>query len=396
MSIIIIIFLSIISTVIYRKFHTIFHPGFITSTIWLVLVCSYNVFNHGLYDVSNRLYISIYLWVSTFCLSSYIFSIAKLPTLNYCYNNKITWIWTTNKMFLCYIGLLLLLIIVQYNIGTEINTGNAIAGMRDALTDETTTMPLSQRILSRFEVIIHVIFFGVILTENKKKIKKWLILGILLFIYTCLLGTKGKILELFITLVYILSHKKKIKWSHIIIIACLVLLLLASMSLVRDDVEEIAFLELIVIYTLSPLTAFDQVLNFGNFIPTYNGVYTFKRIYDVLLPGTLASNYGNAVTGWIMVPLPTNVYTIMYNYYLDFGMWGIGFMGCLMGTMWGIIYNYVRKHILSFVLMYSLMCYTLIFQFFGDWFFNMLSLSIQVIMYSIIIFLRFRLWRKKC
>lgn len=50
---------------------------------------------------------------------------------------------------------------------------------------------------------------------------------------------------------------------------------------------------------------------------------------------------------WTYTPLPVNVYTIMFSYYVDWGYWGIIIFSILLGAFWGGIWKGVKKDIKS-------------------------------------------------
>ena len=46
---------------------------------------------------------------------------------------------------------------------------------------------------------------------------------------------------------------------------------------------------------------------------------------------------------WTYTPLPVNVYTIMFSYYVDWGYWGIIIFSILLGAFWGGIWKGIKK-----------------------------------------------------
>lgn len=381
----------------YKEFHSIFHPAFITSIVWLIILFCYNVLDHGLYSISNNVYWALLLWIFTFCGSSLLLSKAKISLPPFLYYKRPNSIYLSSSLFLFYVAVLSLLIYMQYKIGLSETAENGLEGMRLALTEESASLPASYLLLARVEVFIYVLFWGNLFFINYKVRSnriKTIVLGLLILIFTFQLATKGKIIELFFAYLFLSIYTKRLNIKYFISGIFVVFFILYIVSLMREGKDELDLIELLTIYILSPITALNEGLNYKLFEPTLDGSFTFRffyNIYDAICGGIRHEALsGNAVTGWIFVPLPTNVYTIVYQYYLDFGYYGIGFMGILMGTFWGVIYNLSHKGVHACALIYALLYYTLVFQFFGDWFFVMFSLTLQTICWSLFIFLRFR------
>lgn len=147
------------------------------------------------------------------------------------------------------------------------------------------------------------------------------------------------------------------------------------------------YLSFIQIYLLSPMAAFDSVLT-GDMIVKSDifGEFTFNAFTRLF--------YGNnndlfSLERWAYVPLPTNVYTIMFDYYVDFGYCGILFFSIFMGAFFGYFYSFYRRNISCFCLLYPFLFFLLVIQFFH----NALSLFffkwIQYVMLSIFCFLKY-------
>lgn len=388
-----IIYLFLINIYFYRRKLSFLHPAFLTSIIWLVLVSLYETIKHGLYPLIDNTYLAICIWVSVFCFFSYNVSYLKISIPSILKYRTINPFWTRKSMMILYIVCMVILVYSQYKIGASFDAGNSIAGMRSALQNYDENLPLYFRLLNRVEVLIYVVFWGIISSKSKNNNKLLtFLLGLLIIVFTLLLATKGKIIEFFLTY-FLLQYKfKKINVKYIILGFGILIFLLAVVILNRDD-SDFGIIDLGIIYLFSPLTALSEALSYQNFIPSYDLRYSLGTLSTIIAyfdPSYLKSA-GNAIDGWINVPFPTNVYTIIYNFYRDFGWFGIIIMGTILGIFWGIIYNFVRHNIKSFTLCYAILYYMLIFQFFGDWLFSLFSLNMQIIFYSIFIFLRFKI-----
>lgn len=56
----------------YYRTRRIIYPAVVVSVVWTLLLFLYNIFDHGLYPLSDRFYIATFLWVVPFCLASLI------------------------------------------------------------------------------------------------------------------------------------------------------------------------------------------------------------------------------------------------------------------------------------------------------------------------------------
>lgn len=126
------------------------------------------------------------------------------------------------------------------------------------------------------------------------------------------------------------------KRKFFVYLVCFLGLMLTVHLLRAGDGYEFDFVKFISVYFLAPLPAFDNVLNTHiDYISDFHGEYTLRFIIPFLQ--TLGfSVEGNPdpfnLHNWTYTPLPVNVYTIMFSYYVDWGYWGIIVFSILLGT----------------------------------------------------------------
>ncbi len=126
--------------------------------------------------------------------------------------------------------------------------------------------------------------------------------------------------------------------------------------LLRDHIFE---------YVAGPLAAFDNVVHGEG--ADYNHTFSsFYRLSNQLL-GT-AYPLPPVIDEYSFVPFPTNVYTGLKFFYLDFGMWG------LFGVMFaiGLIQTYIYYRAVDrdplYIVLYAVLIYPLIIIFFDDYY----------------------------
>jgi oligosaccharide repeat unit polymerase len=141
--------------------------------------------------------------------------------------------------------------------------------------------------------------------------------------------------------------------------------------------------DVISIYLLSPIPAFDTAVNLHEV--SYDGSSTFRFFFQVLQSCGFDVTVKRTVQEFVNVPLPTNVYTIFYQYYLDFGYIGILIFGIINGWIYGYVYGKMNESP-SLKLFYSYLFVTLCLQFFNEIFWVVFSIVIQIFIWSKLIY----------
>jgi len=96
---------------------------------------------------------------------------------------------------------------------------------------------------------------------------------------------------------------------------------------------------------------------------------------------------------WVFVPVPTNVYTIMKNSYVDYGSTGMMLYSFFIGFFWSIIY---QRQIKNGALKVFFFCniYILVVQFFDDILTGQFSFVLQTFLISYFLYAYFKRKRK--
>ena len=90
---------------------------------------------------------------------------------------------------------------------------------------------------------------------------------------------------------------------------------------------------------------------------------------------------------WVIKPIPTNTYTAMYPFYVDFGIIGLIIFPIIMGCTYGWIYKKADKGNNFYILVYATMVNMLIMQYAADLFFTCFFGNVKLILLLIIPFL---------
>mgnify|MGYP004534609429 FL=1 len=365
----------------------IYNPLFITFVLWGGLLFIYATVNHNLYELTDKFYLLLFLYLICFLggfIAPYLLEIKKLRG----FRNDNTYIEGFNYFNFIYKIALIITVYLSLRYILLLLSGTNIY----VLTADNKK-PIDVQIMNYFNVIPLCLFFYILLYKNIRKYKFFLFL----FIISVLL-TFGKMLvmQVFIGAAIILYSKRIIKLRHIIFASVTLILGLIFLQSLRyedsDSSNKLQYIiKILVIYILSPLKAVDKVFN--NEIYLGHG-HLFGFIYRVLekLFHIRLLPKENIYT-WVFVPVPTNVYTIMKNSYVDYGSKGMMFYSFFIGFFWSVIY---QRQIKSGALKVFFFCniYILVVQFFDDILTGQFSFVLQTFLISYFIYAYFKRKRK--
>lgn len=367
--------------IFYLLSKDIFHPSVIVSGLWGTLLLLYCYLNHPLWDLSERFCLAISLWVFPFTCIAYLFS--KIP-LKSCMLSKGCVIDTKfyNRLYpyvlIC--NLLFIIFIIYYAGGMNFQA------IRLLLVEKE--LPPIISLLYYINTFLSVyVLYGLLNIEHFKKRKIYIILAFLL-LTAIFKSNKTGFLALFVSCLYILKVKGKFSVKYLFFSILLLVTLLVVVSLNRADYDfesDEGLLNFLYIYLLSPLTAFDVLLN-GEVELTHgawgSGVLAFfYKVLNIFSADLKLSELGT----YVWVPLPTNVFTTMCGCYLDGGYFGIFLVASILGGIYGCLYAFQKRGNTVYILYYALMVSSLFFQSFGDYFFYTFSVTLQYFVFAIIL-----------
>ena len=380
----------LLSLVTYCITKSIFHPGFIVSAIWGLLIFLYGYLDHPFWHLSDRFFYAINLWVIPFCIITLIIgqykkkksvntNINKHIDINQTYPSGNVRQYNILMPYVFIVSIMSIIIFLLYSRGNMVNLRNLLLA--------SSFPPYLKAVFYLSTFFTSFLCFGLL---NYKYVNKrhLVFLAIIIFIISIFKSNKTSFLALFVSISYILYYNKKLKLSSILLSVICLVLLLVIVSSNRGDWDfksDGGIANYIYIYLFSPLTAFDCLLNNEvNLGTPATGEGFFIFFYNIL--NIFGAGIKFSVLGtWINVPLPTNVYTAMRCYYLEGGFYGIAFASIINGLIWGILYNLQHRRKTIFVVFYATMIPTLFFQSFGDYFFYSFSMTLQYLLFAIIL-----------
>ena len=382
-----ILLLSGITLLSYKKTHSFFHPAVIVSLFWGGLLLAYQLFDHGLYPLSYKFFFAILLWVTGFCFAylwyynkRIIFSAPlytqsfKVSLLKYSVYLFVTINIVGIYKFYSLSGGIAYNALVEFSVGTE-------------------KLPLEIRILQLLQVVSITLYTVLVLYRKQTKVShKWMILhAVTLFVWAGITANKTGLFQLVAVSVVASYIHKKLSFSKILVVITVLLVAFYYLQNMRaEDVggDDMSMKDIALTYVLSPMPAFDMVLNGEK---QFTPGRTWRFFTEVANKLGLTEKYNSGETGWVNVPVLTNVYTVMFPYYVDFGYWGIFIFSLILGSGWGVLYNEMKRGIPFFTVIYAVFIHTLVLQFFADYIVNFLSMVIQINIFCAILLLHYKI-----
>lgn len=371
----------IIFICIFQK-DDLFSPWNISLFIWILEITLYGLIDFGLDKTTGNIESAVFLWVIPFVMSSKIISDAQSKNKKrIIYSN-----YNTQFAKLYYIIAILGVPLSAYFIYKYASSLGFGDNLFFNLRYTTTQSDFDNGIVKYSSSFATVLLLGIC---NKKKINKlnFIIIFLLGFLTALMSMSKTSLFSLIVPVSVILCYNKKVKptiFIYIFVLFILLTVLLAGLRSFSGDTENVDIIRIIGTYTLSPLVAFDKFAQGYNQF-CFGGENTFRFIYAVLnkLDPSIAAE--STIQEFINVPYPTNVYTSLIQYYSDFGYLGILVFSLVNGCIYGYVYSKINYNP-ALKIFYAYLTASLFLQFFIEMFWVTLSITIQVLILSYLLY----------
>jgi len=251
------------------------------------------------------------------------------------------------------------------------STGNvsilAIAEVRDTLVEDDGkkfgTYGLIQMIMAVYLLLV-------ILSKTKLTLWHKGLIGMFIY-YTMLLGSRGQFVYYFITLFYILVWQKRISAKRILGSIALLTGLMYVITILRAaKAYGQTLTETLMIYTITSMPAL-HIAQFSN--SQCFGYYSFRVFYVWLNKFGFNFPLSPVLSEYTLTPLPTNVYSYIKPYFLDFGYTGIFLLPLVLGFIHHFFYFRARCGSFIFMFLTSVLMYPLLMQVFEENYFRQFS-----------------------
>lgn len=357
-----------------------FSPWSITLLVWAAILVLIRLEGKLLYPLTEQFYTALALWVPALCITAFV---------TYTLMAKFTPTDTKQESNELVFNVLLALSIVMtplyawnvYQVVSQFSADDMLTNIR-LLANEGA----GQGILA-YSVVINQLLLIVALWRYPQ-IATW---KLVVVIAACLLNAmaimeKGAIFYVFLICIFVMYERRIVKAHTIVAFVAASLAGFYFFNLARQGegstyAENETFADFIAMYLASPAVAFSRLS--ADLTPQV-GANTFEFFYAVFDKfGIGQFEVHQKLQDFVWVPMPTNVYTVMQPFFIDFGFAGVAFFGALYGIVFGSLYRCYRNGDGMARVLYTYAIYILVLQFYQDNFILSLSYIIQLVIISI-------------
>lgn len=206
-------------------------------------------------------------------------------------------------------------------------------------------------------------------TENRFALP----LAILVYIILSLIiGSKGFLLFLTGSLLFSGYYTKQLRFRHITAGILVLICFFAAITFMRtgNKTDSDFYSTALKVYTVSAIPALDQQIH--SFYSRLDN-NTFRTVYLWLNKIGFNFDIPPVVADFVFVPYPTNVFTYLYPYYIDFGFFGAILICFFLGACHGYFHIMAVNGSVRHIIFASLLSFPLLMQFFSDQYFMWMS-----------------------
>lgn len=177
----------------------------------------------------------------------------------------------------------------------------------------------------------------------------------------------------------------KVKLSRLLKTVTVLICLMLVIHVVRaGDDSEFNLAEMLAIYVYSPIVA----LGYYSFDPLLPyGAYVFRFIYAVGNFFDIAAKPVDVIMPYVNIPWETNVYTVLFPFYHDFGYLGVLLFSLLFGLIFSIFFLLAIRYSNVFLMVFSAFAIILFSQFIVEGLFSVVSMNLQILICILFVYL---------
>ncbi|MGL4865414.1 MAG: O-antigen polymerase [Cetobacterium sp.] len=237
-------------------------------------------------------------------------------------------------------------------------------------------------LMTNLSIYLYVLYTNEII--KSKIIYIYIILGL---IYVLLMTNRLNLVLYFINIFVIYSLKNKVKIKNILILSGVSISIFYFIGKITNKMPD--FKNVFISYFLMGLKYFDYILN-SNYELDY-GKFSFQLFQNILIklkiiPIKPNLNVISEENGYFIIneSLLTNVPTMYGRLIKDFGIVYVYFIIFIMGILSMLVYKRAQKKETLYIYLYSFIVGMLVFSFFDEMFFRVISYWIQTIVMGFI------------
>gem|GEM_PF-2170896 len=362
------LFLAVFNRFIYRSS---LNPIFLQSVLWLVyyVLLAANIKTYDIY--LNQVNLFIVLQSIGFSLGGFIcFLFSKKSSVWETKNLNETTLDTLQKNILFLFPLFFFILCVSFVVLAKTSGSISfakLADMREALVEDDGKKSGSFGIIQ----LILSVYLSLYIISKKQFYYRFTVFYFIFFYFTGLLGGKGPFFFFFSSLLYILLWQKKINISKVFFAIVLIFGLFTGITLLRTNSAyntDIGFLtDVLLTYSITSLPALVLISHttspfFG--YQTFRGIYVWVNKFGFSIP------LAPVLQEYAITPLPTNVYSYIRPYFIDFRYWGVFLIPLVLGFLNNYVFFRAKQGRIGSFAINALLISPLIMQFFDEQYFR--------------------------
>lgn len=378
-----IVLISICFLLGYVTSRNIFAPAVLTSGIWLICIMLYQFLGKDLYPITSKFYVGVAIWVVCYSFSAMFVQSLKTKSWN---GKKVPSLFIRKIYFYVSIATFPILLYRAYRVTQLGFTTNWLFDLRAASVGIIPSVDPAD--MSPFFVVIWLVAYLIEVYFYRPEYKhRVIILGLLYLFFAFVTVSKAAFLTLFISTIFILYLKKKVKLRHLLLGLIILFLFMETIQGYRNRGKESSVdrHNFVSTYVLSNMPAFETIQPKSS---NYFGENTFRIFYAIKYRlGFSNQEPLDPILPFIRVPILTNTYTALYPTYKDFGYWGIGIYATILGAILGYIFKKTQSHNPLFIIIYACLLTAIVIQFSNEFFLSFFALQIKYVIVALIPFM---------
>lgn len=358
---------AVILILVRKTDKSFINPITMTILLWLSLLTLYATIDHGLYALSDRFYMALLLWVFSFSVPYFLISLLPVNDCLHLKHEPMRFLYRKEFAILFSIAIIISLMLTIKE-AYEFDLSNIFRAIRTISLDRSNgelekpgQFALFPHRIAEFGYVL----FFVYLFKNIK-FKYLRLFQILVLFHVLMRANKFMITKVVIGIIIILAYKGKLKRSTLLSVIGGLFLLFILIQIFRGaSGSEFSLLDFLYIYILSPLPAFDSYILNSNSTNLFSTVSFGEHTFANLLGDSSVNPDYFENENFVFVPFPTNVFTVMSSYFIDWRWRGIALGGFFFGLFFSYIYKRAKVNDI-YKLLYASVAHIIVLQFFFD------------------------------
>lgn len=376
----------------YRRYRNYFAPAVISPASWGAVLLLYATLDHGMFEVSFKGVMIIALWNFSLLAGIYLFTDTNIVRIK-----NVTSVvkpfnpWVRNLYYKISVWGLLPTLYISYKQVSSMVGDSLMFNLRMANTGGVET-DYNQGIFAYVYTFAFVSYLIELYSFRKGESKRRvIILFFINLILSLVTMAKSSFLFLFFTSLVIIMYKRKISFKRVLLVAATMFLLMASIQLLRagDNNERGKVIsDMLYSYVFGGIPALDEIVN-SQMRSKYPGQHSMALMNNIQVKIGIKvehpKEYEHDITdeGYLYTPYPTNVYTMIGLFWLDYGYKGVIWFSFVIGALAGYFYKLTMRGHRWAIVLYAYFSCVLMLQFFGEYIFTNLSYLLQLIVLSL-------------